>query len=405
MAHYFLIGGYGMENGGAIAYSKAHPGAGAGEIARKVENPGSPTAPYAQWEGEAKLIVEAYTNSPLQYAGGIPTAPQATGEFYRGQVGRPEDSWTAVLRLAAEVQWRAFVAGRHSFYYVQDKDLMQQQARYLIDRQSAGVLNVTFDVETGKRLAVIRGVRVPKPSSAVLTVRIDRWDAPPGTVIELADYGPADGRWLVSDIQRPLFDATATITLHAPQAQLAEPVASTTAGGFQVSGDSVTPGPVRLSAAGYVSHVKDISNLKPLRVDMGCDYSGHGPLLAIGKARVYASSTSTNWPFGGFVGITLLDGARKGEHVFYAEHLTPLVRVGQTVQAGQPVATLYEGYPWCEIGWGTGVPYGAYAATKGGGYVEGHPTAAGMNFNAFAVLLGAPHCRPTPGLSTLGHYP
>ena len=114
MAHYFCIGGKGMEGGGAIAYSAAHPTSSPGDIARHVENPGSATAPYAQWEREAKAIVEAYTNSSIQYAGSPPGVAAATGEFYRGQPGQPEDSWTCALRLAAEVNWRAFVAGRHS---------------------------------------------------------------------------------------------------------------------------------------------------------------------------------------------------------------------------------------------------------------------------------------------------
>jgi hypothetical protein len=244
MAHSFLVGGKGFQGGGAIAYSAAHPTASPGAIAWNVERSESGPAPYQAHVREATALVEGYTNSSIKYAGSPPGVAQATGEFYRGQPGRPEDSWTAALRLSAEVQWRAFVAGRHGFYYVQDADLMRQQPRYLIDQQSAGIQNVTFDVETGKRLVVIRGVRVPKPSAVVLTARIDKWQAPPGTVVELADYGPANGRWLVSDIQRPIFDATATITLHAPQTALPEPVASTTPGGFQVSLAGITPGPV-----------------------------------------------------------------------------------------------------------------------------------------------------------------
>src|SRR5207302_224389 len=41
MAHYFCIGGKGMMGGGAIAVAKAYPGIPPGDIARRVENPGS----------------------------------------------------------------------------------------------------------------------------------------------------------------------------------------------------------------------------------------------------------------------------------------------------------------------------------------------------------------------------
>jgi hypothetical protein len=52
---------------------------------------------------------------------------------------------------------------------------------------------------------------------------MDRWAAPPGTVIELADYGPFDGRWLVDSTSRPIFDSLGEVNLRQPQKALPEP--------------------------------------------------------------------------------------------------------------------------------------------------------------------------------------
>src|SRR5204862_1937736 len=55
---------------------------------------------------------------------------------------------------------------------------------------------------------------------------------------------------------------------------------------------------------GYVNPFSQIAGLKPLRIDMGVDYSGSGPVLAIGSGTVFSNS-GPGWPGGGFVGITL----------------------------------------------------------------------------------------------------
>ncbi len=155
----------------------------------------------------------------------------------------------------------------------------------------------------------------------------------------------------------------------------------------------------------YVNPVRRVSGLTPRRIDLGVDYAGTGPLLAIGRARVTTASDTDSgpsscwaiscWPGGGIVVLRLLDGPFAGKYVYMAEHITVNVRVGQTVSAGQQIAMLYAGYPWSETGWAAG------PGPEALGIADGHScqtcpdigdwsTVEGRNMNALLVRLGAP---------------
>jgi uncharacterized protein YcfJ len=80
-----------------------------------------------------------------------------------------------------------------------------------------------------------------------------------------------------------------------------------------------------------------------------------------------------------------------GRYVFYAEGVTPQVKVGDTVPAGGTIATLIPGWhSGIEIGFGSGKQNTPYAKALGGGYSEGQLTAAGKAFSDFIAELGAP---------------
>ncbi|HET9719893.1 MAG TPA: choice-of-anchor Q domain-containing protein, partial [Solirubrobacteraceae bacterium] len=155
----------------------------------------------------------------------------------------------------------------------------------------------------------------------------------------------------------------------------------------------------------YVNPVREVSGLTPRRIDLGVDYAGTGPLLAIGRARVtMASDTDSGpsscwaiscWPGGGIVVMRLLDGPFAGKYVYVAEHITVRVRAGQTVRAGQQIATLRAGYPWSEWGWAAGPGPKALAMADGHwcrrcADVGDWSTIEGRNMNALLVRLGAP---------------
>jgi hypothetical protein len=154
----------------------------------------------------------------------------------------------------------------------------------------------------------------------------------------------------------------------------------------------------------YVNPLQDVSGLTPRRIDLGVDYAGSGPLLALGRGLVTTASDTDSgppscwaiscWPGGGIVVYRLLAGPFAGKYVYVAEHISVSVRAGQTVRAGERIATLYAGYPWSEWGWAAG------PGPEALGMADGHrcpcsdpggwSTIDGRNMDRLLVQLGAP---------------
>jgi hypothetical protein len=154
----------------------------------------------------------------------------------------------------------------------------------------------------------------------------------------------------------------------------------------------------------YVNPLSEVSNLQPSRIDMGVDYSGAGPILALGRAKVMLAGDRFGGPEscwgktcvpapGDMIVYRLLDGPFAGRYVYVVENITVAVKAGQTVRAGQKIATLHQGSPNLEIGWATGRGVWTLAAARGH---EGHgdpggwSSVEGRNFNDLLVWLGAP---------------
>lgn len=222
VARLFLTQGF-TGRGGAIAL--AGQGLAPAEIAAAVQGNRNGARDYAPWLAEAERTVDAYGGAGLAASG------EAGGryEFRRGSPGESETSWDAIGRLAGEVGWRRFmVAG--TLYFVSDGDLFRSRPRMLLSEASPGVDWIDFAIDVGQPLA-----------EATVTGRAERWAAPPGSVVELTGCGPADGRWLVATIRRPLYSADAAIDLIKPTPALPEPSASgTTGGGAARSADAAS---------------------------------------------------------------------------------------------------------------------------------------------------------------------
>jgi len=140
----------------------------------------------------------------------------------------------------------------------------------------------------------------------------------------------------------------------------------------------------------YVNPFSQIRNLKPLRIDMGVDYSGSGPVVALGSGTVFSNS-GPGWPGGGFVGITLDSGQYAGKSYFVAESVRATVKVGQHVQAGQQVANMFNGPSAIETGWATGQGDQPLALTlhqQASGDPGGWTSAAGLSFDRLLVSVG-----------------
>lgn len=144
------------------------------------------------------------------------------------------------------------------------------------------------------------------------------------------------------------------------------------------------------ASGGYVNPFSHIRGLTPLRIDMGVDYSGAGPVLAIGSGTVFTNS-GPGWPGGGFVGITLDSGSLAGKSYFVAESVRATVKVGQHVQAGQQIANMFNGPSGIETGWATGSGDQPLALTlhqQAPGDPGGWTSAAGLSFDRLLVAVG-----------------
>jgi hypothetical protein len=150
------------------------------------------------------------------------------------------------------------------------------------------------------------------------------------------------------------------------------------------------------TATGYVNPLAR-AKVTPERIDQGVDYAGTGTLQAIGPGKVTEVGTEgTGWP-GAFIEYQLLSGPNAGCYVFYAEGVQPSpgLHKGQTVLAGQDVATIIEGWSTgIEIGWGAGRGTKTYAAQTSGWTPDddAHSVAspAGLTFSALVTALGGP---------------
>jgi hypothetical protein len=169
------------------------------------------------------------------------------------------------------------------------------------------------------------------------------------------------------------------------------------------SGNSVTK-TARYGVWAYVNPLRAVAGLRPSRIDMGVDYSGSGPILAIGTAKVvtagYVPGPESCWGRtcapapGGWVVYRLLDGPFVGKYVYAVENITLRVKVGQIVRQGQMIAVLHPGSPNLEIGWAAGRDAETLAVARNHRCAcidpGGSSSIEGRNFNGLLVWLGAP---------------
>lgn len=143
----------------------------------------------------------------------------------------------------------------------------------------------------------------------------------------------------------------------------------------------------------YVNPFHLIHNLSLERIDQGVDFSGSGPVVAIGNGTVIAStSNSSGWPNGGWLVYRLDDGPQAGNLVYVAESIRPVVHTGQRVSAGQHIADMYS---FIETGWAANANI-PLSQTPGAGSISGanlpgggsNPTAVGKNFDELLAALG-----------------
>ncbi|MGA2928423.1 MAG: hypothetical protein ABSG43_21005 [Solirubrobacteraceae bacterium] len=155
----------------------------------------------------------------------------------------------------------------------------------------------------------------------------------------------------------------------------------------------------------YVNPLQAVAGLQASRIDMGVDYSGSGPILALGRAKVVLATDRLAGPEscwgrtcvpapGDIIVYRLLDGPFAGKYVYVVENIAISVKAGQTVRAGERIAILHQGSPNLEIGWASGDGAETLAVARAHQCSCSDPggwsSIEGRNFDELLVWLGAP---------------
>jgi hypothetical protein len=165
------------------------------------------------------------------------------------------------------------------------------------------------------------------------------------------------------------------------------------------SGIAVTPH--------YLNPLRDVAGLVYERIDQGVDFSGTGPIYALGDGIVTnAVAYSPGWS-GGWITYQLTDGPAQGLTVYVAENVTPTVQVGQAVTAYTVVANMFDGSEGIETGWSqpTGLTAESQLAVAGGiGGLGPFPTCVGYNYDELLISVGVSPA-PNYGQTCFGLLP
>ena len=250
--------------------------------------------------------------------------------------------------------------------------------------------------------AAPRTVVSPRPAPRAAHAAVPTTSTPQATIASVGSHvvrHASGGAGLTAAPRRTVAKPRASAVHRAPSVPVRHSsTISHTSGGEGVRATTTQPASTRasnppappVSSGAYVNPLAH-ARVTPERIDQGVDYSGSGTLGALGAGRViYVGTSGTGWP-GAFIEYRLTSGADAGRYVYYAEGVSPLVRVGQTLQPGQSVATMSGGI---EVGWGSGVGTQPLAQAEGqwgnGSGASNVATAAGRSFSALIASLGGP---------------
>lgn len=338
-------------------------------LAEEVQRSGNAAA-YAQWRTQAERVVTLFgvpggANSTMSDVAATNNmnesmwSPDGGGrnQWSRGwevnQGGRKrwkhEDTWECLGRLASEIDMRRFmVSGR--LYFIDDEHLFKSRVRATINEDSDGVNYVDYDYTKAKNRALSQ-----KSAEVTISCRVNRWLAPPGSLVEITNAGPATGRYLVHTIKRSLFSADCRITCRKPRPRLPEPIEDAspwatpgtgTGTARTAPGGSVTlPLPTALPTASGFSYpdAEGAPDRFGTRRHAGLDWFAPGGTSVFSPVdgtiiQVTTTTDSSGQVYGGVVKIK---DSSTGE-VWVFRHVSPVgaFREGATVSAGTQIATV-----------------------------------------------------------------
>lgn len=206
-------------------------GSGYGQYFSRTENSGKTgQALMDATVGEAVAFVRQYGGGGVTGStAGVTNSTKNSGTlpFFVGSPSNPnEDVWTAINRLAQERQWYIFSDGE-SLFLADGATIMQQTPALTLDRwadlDKIVHLDFTWDntafqyvANHKKKRRIVRKTQLAKVSSpveATLDVICDIDAIRAGDVIMLSGCGPGDGKWLVGDCRRSVFQIYSELTL------------------------------------------------------------------------------------------------------------------------------------------------------------------------------------------------
>ena len=206
-----------------------------------------------------------------------------------------------------------------------------------------------------------------------------------------AESATATDQALLRHANKSLLALVASANAKRARANEAAAEAALARAAQQSTQHSAVAPPVVPSAAtpgSYADPLRAISGLSAERIDMGVDYSGVGPIYAVGDG-VVLSTYNGGWPGGTFIAYRLTDGPAAGLVMYAAEDITPTVQVGQSVSASTVIGQLYAGPDGIETGWAAAGD-GETMAAAYGQFAGWNTTAFGINYSQMLTSLGAP---------------
>jgi hypothetical protein len=240
------------------------------------------------------------------------------------------------------------------------------------DAGSACGINVQWTVPSTP-YATIAGFQVNWSAPGGASGQQAFWAQPSGSVQNVSIFGLVPGNYTVTAV---------SLTTKGDS------------GPAQASAGLVDQGPT------YHNPFRDLGNFNVNRIDQGVDYSGNGPIYAIGDGTVLMIQNSGWIPIGTFIAYRLSNGPAAGKVVYVAEDLTPNVSVGQSVSAGTVIGTVFQGNEGIEIGWGDPNALGQSMAVSLGEWSPNgvaNSTALGTNMSQLLVSLGTRAGQPIAG--------
>ena len=143
----------------------------------------------------------------------------------------------------------------------------------------------------------------------------------------------------------------------------------------------------------YLNPLRNVSGLVPERIDQGVDFSGSGPVYALGDGIVTNATAYNGGWGGGWITYQLSDGPDAGLVVYLAENVTPTCVVGQRVTPSTVIGDMFEGGDGIETGWAQASGVSAESQLPEAGAIGGggpFPTTVGVNFDEVLTSLGVP---------------